>query len=55
MCRVYPETATVAAIGSGGAAAMALRAAWSGIEIQDHTHTRLLVVRIIIDGLDFIG
>ena len=38
----YIETATVAAIGSGGAAAMALRAACSGIEIQDHTHLDLL-------------
>ena len=36
-CRCI-ETATAVAIGSGGAAAMALRAACSGIEIQDHTH-----------------
>ena len=33
----YIETATAVALGSGGAAAMALRAACSGIEIQDHT------------------
>ena len=35
----YIETATAVALGSGGAAAMALRAACSGIEIQDLTHT----------------
>ena len=34
----YIETATAVALGSSGAAAMALRAACSGIEIQDHTH-----------------
>ena len=34
----YIGTATVAAIGSSGAAAMALSAACSGIEIQDYTH-----------------
>ena len=33
----YIKTATAVALGSGGAAAMALRAACSGIEIQDST------------------
>ena len=35
---VICKTATAVCFGSGGAAAMALRAACSGIEIQDCTH-----------------
>ena len=34
----YIETVTAVTLGNGGAATMALRAACSGIEIQDHTH-----------------
>ena len=39
MEQVICKTATADCFGSGGAAAMALRAACSGIEIQDCTHT----------------
>ena len=38
MEQVICKTATADCFGSGGAAAMALRAACSGIEIQDYTH-----------------
>ena len=37
MEQVICKTATADCLGSGGAAAMALRAAYSGIEIQDYT------------------
>ena len=46
----YIETATAVALGSGGAAAMALRAVCSGIEIQDHTHLLSIVSRPSING-----
>ena len=36
--KVICKTATTDCFGSGGAAAMALRAAYSGIEIRDYTH-----------------
>ena len=39
----HTETATAVALGSGGATSMALRAARSGIEIQDHTHTPYII------------
>ena len=39
----YIETANAVALGSGGAATMALRAACSGIEIQDHTPAAALI------------
>ena len=48
----YIETATAVALGSGGDAAMALRAACSGIEIQDHTHTHGAVFLLAIGILN---
>ena len=44
----YIETATAVALGNGGAAAMALQAAWSAIEIQDHTHRSVPVSNSVL-------
>ena len=51
----YIETATAAALGSGGAAAMALRAACSGIELQDHTRLELMRVERLASVVAAVG
>ena len=48
---IYKKQLLTLPEGSGGAAAMALRAACSGIKIQDYTHTQVFPIASLVLGL----